>query len=112
MSIFSNLLFNIASFYALEFQMLTVSKMSSQPGLLSRYSDELRTWLSGLVPGKGKKFRPALESTQPPIQWVPGALSKWVKRPGREAEHPPSSSAEVNNDGDIPPPLAPLWLGA
>jgi hypothetical protein len=39
---------------------------------------------------------PALGSTQPPIQWVPGALSPRVKRPGREAEHsPPASAAEV-----------------
>jgi hypothetical protein len=33
--------------------------------------------------------------TQPPIQWVPGALSLGVKRPGREADHSPLSSAEV-----------------
>jgi hypothetical protein len=31
--------------------------------------------------------RLALASTQPPIQWVPGALSLGVKRPGREADH-------------------------
>jgi hypothetical protein len=40
--------------------------------------------------------RTALEPTQPPIQWVPGALSLGVKRPGCEAEHSPPSSAEVN----------------
>jgi hypothetical protein len=39
--------------------------------------------------------RTALRTTQPPIQWVPGALSLGVKRPGREADHSPSSSAEV-----------------
>jgi hypothetical protein len=33
--------------------------------------------------------------TQPPIQWVTGALSLGVKRPGREADHSPQSSAEV-----------------
>jgi hypothetical protein len=33
--------------------------------------------------------RTALGSTQPPIQWVPGALSLGVKRPGREADHSP-----------------------
>jgi hypothetical protein len=32
---------------------------------------------------------------QPPIQWVPGALSQGVKRAGREADHSPPSSAEV-----------------
>jgi hypothetical protein len=39
--------------------------------------------------------RPALESTQPPIQWVPGALSPGVKRPVRVADHLPPTSAEV-----------------
>jgi hypothetical protein len=52
-------------------------------------------------PGKVKNFlffkssRPALRSTQPPIQWVPGALSPGIKRPGREAVHSPPTSAEV-----------------
>jgi len=41
--------------------------------------------------------RPALGPIQPPIQWVLGALSLGVKRPGREADHSPPSSAEVNN---------------
>jgi hypothetical protein len=36
-------------------------------------------------------------SIQPPIQWVPGTLSPRVKRPGREADHSPPSSAEVMN---------------
>jgi hypothetical protein len=34
-------------------------------------------------------------STQPPIQWVPGALSLGVKQLGHEADHSPPSSAEV-----------------
>jgi hypothetical protein len=41
--------------------------------------------------------RPTLGPTQPPIQWVPGALSLGVKVSGREADHSPSSSAEVKN---------------
>jgi hypothetical protein len=36
--------------------------------------------------------RPALGPTQPPVQWIPG-----VKRPGCGADHPPPSSAEVEN---------------
>jgi hypothetical protein len=39
--------------------------------------------------------RPALGLTQPPIQWVQGALSLGVKQPGREAEHSPSSISDV-----------------
>jgi hypothetical protein len=39
--------------------------------------------------------RTHLGPTQPPIQWIPGALSRGVKRPGREADHSPPSSAEV-----------------
>jgi hypothetical protein len=41
--------------------------------------------------------RTALGPTQPPIQWVPGALSLGIKRPGREADQSPPSSAEVKN---------------
>jgi hypothetical protein len=32
---------------------------------------------------------------EPPNQWVLGALSLGVKRPGREADHSPPSNAEV-----------------
>jgi len=43
--------------------------------------------------------RPALGPTQPPVQWVPGVLSPGVKaRPGRDADHSPPSSAEVENE--------------
>jgi hypothetical protein len=41
--------------------------------------------------------RTALGYTQPPIQWVTGVLSLGVKRPGREGDHSPPSSAEVKN---------------
>jgi hypothetical protein len=39
--------------------------------------------------------KPALEPAQPPIQWVPWALSLVIKRLGREADHSPPSSAEI-----------------
>jgi hypothetical protein len=39
--------------------------------------------------------RTALGLTQPPIQFVSGALSLEVKRPGSRADHSPPSSAEV-----------------
>jgi hypothetical protein len=42
--------------------------------------------------------KPVLWPTQLPIQWVlPRALSKGVKRPTREANQWPPSSAEVKN---------------
>jgi hypothetical protein len=57
----------------------------------------------GSIPGKGRDFftfattpRPALASTQPSIQWVPGALPSGAKRQEREAHHSPSI-AEVKN---------------
>jgi hypothetical protein len=60
-------------------------------------------WIS--IPGGGGQgtflfattFRPALGRTQPPNQWVLGALSLGVKRPGREADRSPPSSAKVKN---------------
>jgi len=41
--------------------------------------------------------RPALETTQLPIQRVPGVVSPAIKRPECEADHSPQSSFEVKN---------------
>jgi hypothetical protein len=49
------------------------------------------------------------------ISWVPGALSLGAKRPGREADHSPPSSAGGGQRmrGAIPPlPNTPSWRGA
>jgi hypothetical protein len=40
-------------------------------------------------------FRPALEPTDPPVQWELGALSPRVKRPEREDDHSPTTCAEI-----------------
>jgi hypothetical protein len=58
--------------------------------------------------------RLALWPTQPPIQWVPGAISLGVKRPGREADHSPPSSAEVKEWVELylNSPNTPSWRGA
>jgi hypothetical protein len=39
--------------------------------------------------------RTAVGTTQSPTQWVPEILSLGVKRPGREADHSPPSSADI-----------------
>jgi hypothetical protein len=75
----------------------------------SQIAQSVQRWATGWTiggssPGRGWEFfcvppRPdrLWGLTQPPIQWVPGALSLGVKRPGREADHSPPSSAEVKN---------------
>jgi hypothetical protein len=65
------------------------------------YGLDDRPWGRSSSPGRVKNFhssmsfRPALGLTQPPIQWVPGALSPGVKRPGRVADDSPPVSAEI-----------------
>jgi hypothetical protein len=58
--------------------------------------------------------RMALGPAQPPIQWVPGALSLGVKQPGREADHSPPSSAKVKECMELylHSPNTPSWCGA
>jgi hypothetical protein len=58
--------------------------------------------------------RTALGPTQPPIQWVPEDLSLGIKQPGREADHLPPSSAEVNEWVELyfHSPNTPSWRGA
>jgi hypothetical protein len=63
----------------------------------------------GSIPDRGQIFlfstasKPAIGPTQPPTQYAAGDPSPEIKRPGREAEHPPQSSVEVKNGGAIPP---------
>jgi hypothetical protein len=58
--------------------------------------------------------RTALGPTHPRIQWVPGALSLGVQRPGREADHSPPSSAEIKEGVKIyhQSPSTPSWRDA
>jgi len=46
--------------------------------------------------------RPALMPTQPPIQWVPGALTPEVKRPGRIADTHLHLAPMLRTRGAIP----------
>jgi hypothetical protein len=56
----------------------------------------------------------ALGPTQPPIQWVPGALSLGVKWPGHEADHSPPASVKVKEWVGLylHSPNTPPWRGA
>jgi hypothetical protein len=58
--------------------------------------------------------RTVLGPTQPPIQWVPGALSLGLKRLVREADHSSSSSAEVKECVELclHSPNTPSWCDA
>jgi hypothetical protein len=57
--------------------------------------------------------RPALGPTQPPIQWLPAALSPGVKRPGREADDSPQLVPRSRKYGSIHPLLQkPSWRSA
>jgi len=64
------------------------------------------------IPGTGRDVfffffatasRPALGPTQPPIQWVQGALSPGIKRMGPEAKNSAPFSAEIRTYGAIAP---------
>ena len=73
-----------------------------EPGRRSRYSDSLRTGLSG------DRF-PAKARFSTPIQIGPGAHPTYgnrvylpgVQRPGRGVDHPPSSNAEIKVSVDV-----------
>jgi hypothetical protein len=58
----------------------------------------------GFDSGQGQEYffatasRPVQRPTQSPVQWVHKATSPAVKWPGCEADHSPSSSAEVKNE--------------
>jgi hypothetical protein len=62
----------------------------------------------GSIPSRDKILvlsitsRLSVGPTQPPAQWVPGALSLVVQWQVCEADHSPPCSAEVNNGGAIP----------
>jgi hypothetical protein len=47
------------------------------------------------MPASNLIFWSFIPYTQPPVQWVIGALSLGVKRPGHEADHSPASSTEA-----------------
>jgi hypothetical protein len=64
---------------------------AGRPGFNSLHGQWWEFW------GGGTDSRLAPGSTQPTVQWAPGALSSGVKREGRDADHLPSSSTEVKS---------------
>jgi hypothetical protein len=74
---------------------LNISKwIRSESAELGQFSDGLRAGRLGFDSRQGQElflfstsFRPDLGLTQPPMQWVPGALFPGVKRQGGEAGH-------------------------
>jgi hypothetical protein len=81
------------------FKSLTAVSFSIGAGIAEWYKAELRAGRSGIrVPAEAGNFCLYHRvPTQPPIQWVPGTLFLGVKRPDREVDHSPPSSAEVKN---------------
>jgi len=74
-------------------------------------SNSLFNGLPGLLPTASRTI---LGPTQPPIQWVRGALSLGVKQPGREADysHPPSAEVKDRVELFLRSPSMPSWRGA
>jgi hypothetical protein len=73
-----------------------------RPGFDSRH---------GMILISSTASRPAMGPTKPPIQWLLGPISPGTKRPRREADHSPSSTAAVDNDAAIPAPPPPCLHG-
>jgi hypothetical protein len=90
--------------------------------VMSRYSSVgIETgWTAGVrFPAEARDFsllhsvQIPYGSTQPSIQWIPGALSPGLKQLGHKADHSLPASAEIKNNGAITPlPHTSLWLGA
>jgi hypothetical protein len=76
----------------------SVSHPSSIPSLyLFLFTTSSHSSCFSLVSSRNHFSLLALGPAQPPIQWTPWDLSLGIKRPGREADHSPPSSAEVKN---------------
>jgi hypothetical protein len=84
------------SFSELASEIINLKSRDSSVGIATGYGMDDQ----GSIPGKGKRF---FSSPQCPHRL----------RPGRETDHSPPISAEVENSGPIPPlPHASSWHGA
>jgi hypothetical protein len=64
-----------------------VTELRARPGFHSRQGQELFS----------TACRPVLGPNQPLVQWVSGALTLGINRPGREADHSLPSHVEIKN---------------
>jgi hypothetical protein len=87
---------------------------------VSKYNVEITGWKTGgseFDSLKGRDFtllqvsRPILRLTQPPVEWIPGALYHGVRRQGREADNSLQSGAGLRMCGFIFP-FSASWLFA
>jgi hypothetical protein len=79
-----------------------MGELRSTSRSLSQYNDYAISWTIGVRFPTGQGFyffnimsRLTLGSTQPPIQWVLGALSPRAKQPEHESDHSSPYSAEI-----------------
>jgi hypothetical protein len=85
-----------------KFRFIKISNICSWDsivGIVTSYGVDDRQIGVQVLVGKNFLFsmlsRPALGSTQLPIQWVPVALAQGVMWLGRKADHSPAASAKV-----------------
>jgi hypothetical protein len=85
----------VGAYLITQLDIFNSSSLCTGAGIAQWYSAGLRTgWSEVRVPVGARNFshttatRSALGPTQPPIQWIPRALS-----PRREADHSPPSNA-------------------
>jgi hypothetical protein len=109
----------IFNYDSLHFNVTDLSLCSKCSYIYIYDNDLIRPVCPGFDSQQGKNIlfftasRPTLGPTQPPIQWISGAISPDAKRPGREADQSHPSSAEVKNGGAIPPlPHMSSWHNA
>jgi hypothetical protein len=108
--------FKVNLYFKCSFTNSIVGKKRNKQSLDSSVGIVVGYWLDGQdsIPGTGKELffytasRLTMGPIQPPAQWVPGARFPAEKRPERDDDHSPPSSAEIKKRGAIPPLSKPL----